>query len=242
MAIQSLLINFKSLEKEINEEYNKEAKEKIIDDKISEVSTDIGSKDLANMTEKKEAEIDNIKFKYLEKKFSEEKYTDNEVINLLTTDLYDFYHYNKMIYDSRIQEINKTLNLLKKVLDIEAEIKLYGSYATMTSLIWSEVDLLIIPSMDDLNFSEGSNTYGNLIQRIFHKLKATFMKVIYIDDLNIITPIIKIEIGEQQPLIYNIFVFDNTNFSEIKNLEDNSLIKSIILNQMFFLEILFFVL
>jgi hypothetical protein len=134
-----------------------------------------------------------------------------------------------MIYDSRIQEINKTLNLLKKVLDIEAEIKLYGSYATMTSLIWSEVDLLIIPSMDDLNFSEGSNTYGNLIQRIFHKLKATFMKVIYIDDLNIITPIIKIEIGEQQPLIYNIFVFDNTNFSEIKNLEDNSLIKSIIL-------------
>ena len=229
MAIQSLLINFKSLEKEINEEYNKEAKEKIIDDKISEVSTDIGSKDLANTTEKKEAEIDNIKFKYLEKKFSEEKYTDNEVINLLTTDLYDFYHYNKMIYDSRIQEINKTLNLLKKVLDIEAEIKLYGSYATMTSLIWSEVDLLIIPSMDDLNFSEGSNTYGNLIQRIFHKLKATFMKVIYIDDLNIITPIIKIEIGEQQPLIYNIFVFDNTNFSEIKNLEDNSLIKSIIL-------------
>ena len=77
MAIQSLLINFKSLEKEINGEYNKEAKEKLIDDKISEVSTDIGSKDLANTTEKKEAEIDNIKFKYLEKKFSEEKYTDN---------------------------------------------------------------------------------------------------------------------------------------------------------------------
>ena len=134
-----------------------------------------------------------------------------------------------MIYDSRIQEINKTINLLKKVLDIDAEIKLYGSYATMTSLIWSEVDLLIIPSMEDFNFSEGNNAYGNLIQRIFHKLKSTFMQVIYIDDLNIITPIIKMEIGEVQPLIYNIFVFDNTNFSEIKNLEDNSLIKSIIL-------------
>ena len=230
MAIQSLLINFKNLEKEINEEYNKEAKEKIIDDKLSEVSTDIGSKDLSTTNEKKEAEIDNIKFKYLEKKFKEEKYTDNEVINLLTTDLYDFYHYNKMIYDSRIQEISKTLNILKKLLDIEAEIKLYGSYATKTSLIWSEVDLLIIPSMEDLNFSEGNNLYGNFIKRVYHKLKTSFMKVVFIDDLEIITPIIKIEIGEQQPLIYNIFIFDNTNFSEIKNLEDNSLIKSIILS------------
>ena len=231
MAIQSLLIKFKDLEKEINAEYNKDLKEKNLDDKISEISTDIGSKDIVNITEQKDVEIDRKKFKYLEKKFSEEKYTDNEVINLLTTDLYDFYHYNKMLYDRNIQEINKTLNLLKKILDIEAEIKLYGSYATKTSLIWSEVDLLIIPSMDDLNFSEGNNLYGNFIQRLLYKLKATFMKVIYIDDLSIITPIIKIEVGEQQPLIYNIFVFDNTNFSEIKNLEENSLIKSITLTE-----------
>ena len=229
MDIQSLLINLKNLEKEITDEYNKDPKEKNLDDKISEISTDIGSKDLANINEQKESEIDSVKFKYLEKKFSEEKYTDNDVINLLTTDLYDFYHYNKMIYDNRIQEINKTINILKKLLDIEADVKLYGSYATKTSLIWSEVDLLIIPNMEEFNFSEGTNIYGNFIQRLFHKLKTTFMKVVYIDDLQIITPIIKIEIGEQQPLIYNLFVFDNTNFSEIKSLEDNSLIKSILL-------------
>ena len=79
---------------------------------INETNNDIESKYFQNITEKPEVEIDNIKFKYLEKKFSEEIYTDNEVINLLTTDLYDFYHYNKMIYDSRIQEINKTINYL----------------------------------------------------------------------------------------------------------------------------------
>ena len=115
-----------------------------------------------------------------------------------------------MIYDSRIQEINKTINYLKKLLDIEAEIKLYGSYATKTSLIWSEVDLLIIPSIDDLNFSEGNNLYGNFIQRLFHKLKSSFGRVVIIDDLPIIRPIIKVEIGDPNPLIYNIFIFDNT--------------------------------
>ena len=230
MAIQSLLINFKQLEKEISDNnYNKEIKETNIDDKLSETNTakDTNDTDIINNPEQKEKEIDNKQFKYLEKKFTEEKYTDNEVINLLTTDLYDFYHYNKMIYESRIQEINKAITMLKKLLDIEAEIKLYGSYATKTSLLWSEVDLLIIPNMDDLNFSE-TNIYGNFIQRIFHKLKSSLMNVYYFDDLQIITPIIKVEIGEPS-LIYNIFILDNTNFNEIKNVEDNSLIKSITL-------------
>jgi hypothetical protein len=123
MAIQSLLINFKQLEKEItNNNFNKENKESNIDDKLSETNTakDTNDTDIINSPELKEKEIDNKQFKYLEKKFTEEKYTDNEVINLLTTDLYDFYHYNKMIYESRIQEINKTIAMLKKLLDIEA--------------------------------------------------------------------------------------------------------------------------
>ena len=230
MAIQSLLINFKQLEKEITDNnFNKENKESNIDDKLSETNTakDTNDTDIINSPELKEKEIDNKQFKYLEKKFTEEKYTDNEVNNLLTTDLYDFYHYNKMIYESRIQEINKTIAMLKKLLDIEAEIKLYGSYATKTSLLWSEVDLLIIPNMSNLNFSE-SNIYSNFIQRIIHKLKSLFMNLDYIDDRQILTPLIKVEIGEPS-LIYNIFVLDNTNFNEIKNVEDNSLIKSITL-------------
>ena len=229
IAIQSLLINLKQLEKDINNN-NKENKERNNEDKFNEKNIndkDTNYSDNLSNIEQKEKEINNKQFKYLEKKFSEEKYTDNEVINLLTTDLYDFYHYNKMIYDNRIQEINKMLTILKKLLDIEAEIKLYGSYATKTSLIWSEIDLLIIPSVNDLNFSE-NNIYGNFIQRLCHKLQSSNLNVAYIEDLQVITPIIKIEVGEPS-LIYNIFVLDNTNFNEIKNLEDNSLIKSIIL-------------
>ena len=229
IAIQSLLINLKQLEKDINDN-NKENKERNNEDKFNEKNIndkDTNYSDNLSNIEQKEKEINNKQFKYLEKKFSEEKYTDNEVINLLTTDLYDFYHYNKMIYDNRIQEINKMLTILKKLLDIEAEIKLYGSYATKTSLIWSEIDLLIIPSVNDLNFSE-NNIYGNFIQRLCHKLQSSNLNVAYIEDLQVITPIIKIEVGEPS-LIYNIFVLDNTNFNEIKNLEDNSLIKSIIL-------------
>ena len=229
IAIQSLLINLKQLEKDINDN-NKENKEKNSEDKFNEKNLndkDTNYSDNLSNIEQKEKEINNKQFKFLEKKFSEEKYTDNEVINLLTTDLYDFYHYNKMIYDNRIQEINKMLTILKKLLDIEAEIKLYGSYATKTSLIWSEIDLLIIPSVNDLNYSE-NNIYGNFIQRLCHKLQSSNLNVAYIEDLQIITPIIKIEVGEPS-LIYNIFVLDNTTFNEMKNLEDNSLIKSIIL-------------
>ena len=229
IAIQSLLINLKQLEKDINDN-NKENKEKNSEDKFNEKNLndkDTNYSDNLSNIEQKEKEINNKQFKFLEKKFSEEKYTDNEVINLLTTDLYDFYHYNKMIYDNRIQEINKMLTILKKLLDIEAEIKLYGSYATKTSLIWSEIDLLIIPSVNDLNYSE-NNIYGNFIQRLCHKLQSSNLNVAYIEDLQVITPIIKIEVGEPS-LIYNIFVLDNTTFNEMKNLEDNSLIKSIIL-------------
>ena len=229
IAIQSLLINLKQLEKDINDN-NKENKEKNSEDKFNEKNLndkDTNYSDNLSNIEQKEKEINNKQFKFLEKKFSEEKYTDNEVINLLTTDLYDFYHYNKMIYDNRIQEINKMLTILKKLLDIEAEIKLYGSYATKTSLIWSEIDLLIIPSVNDLSYSE-NNIYGNFIQRLCHKLQSSNLNVAYIEDLQVITPIIKIEVGEPS-LIYNIFVLDNTTFNEMKNLEDNSLIKSIIL-------------
>ena len=229
MAIQSLLINLKELEKEITD-INKGNKENNINDNTGENNNDINNinnNDNKNTGDKKEIEIDTKKFKYLEKKFNEEKFTDNEVINLLTTDLYDFYHYNKMIYDNRIQEINKTLTILKKIIDIEADIKLYGSYATKTSLLWSEVDLLIIPNMGEINCSE-NNIYANFIQKLCHKLQSSGIKVEYIDDCDIITPIIKIKVGEPS-LVYNLFVFDNTNFSEIKNLEDNSLIKSIIL-------------
>ena len=134
-----------------------------------------------------------------------------------------------MIYESRIQEVNKMINILRKIIDIDTEIKLYGSYETKTSLIWSEVDILIIPGKDIINNYRNENNFynsNNYSQILYHKLKNSFLKVIYISDTQIISPIIKLEAGEQpNNIIYNIFVLENDNYLE--NLDDNSLLKSV---------------
>ena len=226
MAIQSLLIKFKNLENEIK---NDKIKDKKTTEEINKENEENPKKEEAEDTNNNN-NFANEKLKYLEKKFNDKKYTDAEVVNLITSDLYDLYHYNRMIYESRIQEINKMINKLKELIEIDVDIKLYGSYETKTSLSWSEVDLLIIPSKDPNYINE--NFYMTFIQSLFHKLKNSFFgKVIYLEDTHIITPIIKLEVNEQNnTLIYNIYILDNTNYGdELKNLNDNSLLNSIIM-------------
>ena len=219
-AIQSLLIQYKNLENEIKNDKKTKNNDKQNTEKIDE----------KNESEKGNLVADNKQLRYLEKKFDDEKYSDNEVINLLTTDLYDLYHYNNIIYESRIQEINKMINILKEIIDINVDIKLYGSYATKTSLSWSEVDILIIPNNNPNYIND--NFYMNFIQNLFHKLKNGFYgKVFYLEDTHIITPIIKVEVNENNiTLIYNIYVFDNINYGDdLKNINDNSLLNSVIM-------------
>ena len=219
-AIQSLLIQYKNLENEIKNDRKTKNNDKQNNEKINE----------ENENEKGNFVADNKQLRYLEKKFNDEKYSDNEVISLLTTDLYDLYHYNNIIYESRIQEINKMINILKEIIDINVDIKLYGSYATKTSLSWSEVDILIIPNNNPNYIND--NFYMNFIQNLFHKLKNGFYgKVFYLEDTHIITPIIKVEVNENNiTLIYNIYVFDNINYGDdLKNINDNSLLNSVIM-------------
>ena len=225
-AIQSLLVKFKNLENEIKNEKNSEGAKSVEEiTKESEESTkDDETKSISS--------ADKEKLKYLEKKFNDEKYSDTEVINSLTNDLYDLYHYNRIIYESRIQEINKMINMLKEMIDIEVEIKLYGSYATKTSLSWSEVDLLIIPSKNPKYVDE--NFYMNFIKNLYQKLQnEIYGKVIILENTHIITPIIKVETKENNNnmnLIYNIYTLDNLNYGEeLKNSNDNSLLNSIIM-------------
>jgi len=231
MAIQSLLIKFKNLENEIKNGKslnNKESNDKASEE-INKTNEEKENKENQNTDNIKANGVENEKMKYLEKKFNDEKYSDAEVVNLLTTDLYDLYHYNRMIYETRIQEINKMINILKEIIEIDVDIKLYGSYATQTSLTWSEVDLLIIPSKDPNYLNE--NFYINFIQSLYHKLKNSFFaKVFYLEDTHIITPIIKVEANEQFNLIYNIYTLDNSSYGDdLKNLNDNSLLNSIIM-------------
>lgn len=122
--------------------------------------------------------------------------------------------------------------MLKEMIDIEVEIKLYGSYATKTSLSWSEVDLLIIPSKNPKYVDE--NFYMNFIKNLYQKLQnEIYGKVIILENTHIITPIIKVETNENNNnmnLIYNIYTLDNLNYGEeLKNSNDNSLLNSIIM-------------
>ena len=218
MSIQSHLIKLKNLENELNNK-NKETQ---INQNESKTEGEIDE----NNTSDKDNEL---KIKYLERKFNNQNFKDSEVVNLLTTDLYDFYHYNKIIYDNRIQEINKMINILKELIEINVDVKLYGSYATQTSLSWSEVDILIIPN-ENPNYSN-ENFYINFIQSFFHKLKSTFFQKVYIlENTHYISPIIKIDTSEQNiNLIYNIYVLEANYIEDIKNLNDNRLLNSVIM-------------
>ena len=225
-AIQSLLIKFKNLENEIKNE-NKDNSKK----NIEEINKENEENDKKEENEISNNNIDNEKLKYLEKKFNDEKYSDAETVNLLTTDLYDLYHYNRIIYESRIQEINKMINNFKEKIESEVDIKLYGSYATETSLPWSEVDLLIIPNKDPNYIKE--NLYISFIQNLLYKLKAIYPNTKYSENTHIINPIIKVETNENNiNLIYNIYILDNSNYGDdLRNLNDNSLLNSVIMTK-----------
>ena len=195
-SIKNLLLDLKKLEKELKKE--DEQKEKNII---------------------KNEENNNIKdLKYYEKKFFDDNYNEKEVINLLSKDLYDFYIYNKIIYESRIQEINKMINKLKTLLEDEAMIKLYGSYETKTSLSFSEVDILIISKSNKITFE--NNKYNNFSQRIKNKLKNSFLK----NDIKIRNNNMKI-IKKDSEVIYNLLIIENNNSDG----NDNNYIKSVLL-------------
>ena len=195
-SIQNLLLDLQKLEKELKKD-NKQEEKNII----------------------KNEENNNIKdLKYYEKKFFDDNYNEKEVINLLSIDLYDFYIYNKIIYESRIQEINKMINKLKKLLEDEATIKLYGSYETKTSLSFSEVDLLIISKSNKITFE--NNQYNNFNQRVKNKLKNSFLK----NDIKIRNNNVKISKKESE-IIYNLLIIESNN----SNGNDHNFIKSALL-------------
>ncbi len=181
---------------------------------------------------------------YIFKKFNFSNMNNNKIYSDLTEDLIDFYKYNKMIYENRKNGINKIINYLKETIEIDVEIKLYGSYAYESSLIWSSVDLLIIPKKEsflnynnnnninnnntNLNFNvfEKTNYYTNFLQNLIYLIRnSTFCKEItFIHDSNIITPILKVKTNEESnELIYYIYVLDSNNLDE----KNNSLIQSV---------------
>ena len=195
-SIQNVLLDLQNLENKLKKE-NKQEEKNIIKNEEKN-----GVEDL----------------KYYEKKFFDDNYNEKEVINLLSIDLYDFYIYNQIIYESRIKEINKMINKLKSLLEDEATIKLYGSYETKTSLSFSEVDLLVISKSNKITFE--NNQYNNFNQRVKNKLKNSFLK----NDIKIKYNNVKIAKKDSE-IIYNLLIVESNN----SNGNDHNYIKSVLL-------------
>lgn len=138
---------------------------------------------------------------YLSLKFSMEKNDDAFLINALSKDLIDFAKLKKVIREEKKNYINKILCQIKEVtnsLNINCEIKIYGSFATQLSLEKSGLDLVIILQDDDftLNFSKAN--YMSLIHTISLKLKnLSWVYSINIIEEMVYLPKIKIECNEQ---------------------------------------------
>ena len=185
-------------------------------------------KDNLNIEEKTQNE----RVQYLLNKFSFEQFSNEEIYKNLTEDLNDFYRYNKLMSDNNLITINKIISHIKELIEFDCDVKLYGSYATGSSLLWSDIDIVIIPNKEIFtNFSKNNDSfYMTFIQNLYVKLKnSIFTKDIsLIDDTYIIQPIIKLETNEDyNELTFNIYILDNSNSHYENENNDNSLIQSI---------------
>ena len=185
-------------------------------------------KDNLNIEEKTQNE----RVQYLLNKFSFEQFSNEEIYKNLTEDLNDFYRYNKLMSDNNLITINKIISHIKELIEFDCDVKLYGSYATGSSLLWSDIDIVIIPNKEIFtNFSKNNDSfYMTFIQNLYVKLKnPIFTKEIsLIDDTYIIQPIIKLETNEDyNELTFNIYILDNSNSHYENENNENSLIQSI---------------
>ena len=84
---------------------------------------------------------------YLNKKFSDETFDDNQIKANLVKDIIDFQLYNKAQTKKNLKyasEIRSSLQLLLESYGFEYNVYIFGSYATYLCLPWSDLDLILI--------------------------------------------------------------------------------------------------
>ena len=139
-------------------------------------------------------EMEIMKKKIIEKKFSTNKYEDKYIMKCLQKDILDFQEYtkeqilkNKNILDNLIKFVEQAVN--DTIPDYE--VKLYGSHATNLCLPWSDLDIVLINKKNPYanNYSSLQNLYLNLLEKPWKK------SIKLIDGALI--PIIKINANEE---------------------------------------------
>ena len=86
---------------------------------------------------------------YLNKKFSDEIFDENDIKNNLVKDILDFQRYIKSQVEDKEKQnaINKIRSSLQETLEInnfQYNVYIFGSYATGLNLYWSDLDLILI--------------------------------------------------------------------------------------------------
>jgi len=128
---------------------------------------------------------------FLEKKFSTLRNDDNYAVKCLQKDLLDFQEFNKLQV-KRLKETQEELVRLvqeavsESIPDFEA--KLYGSHSTNLCLPWSDIDIVLIPTKNNVVFNNNLNLMKGLFNCLSKKAWKKGLK--FIDNTNI--PLIKI--------------------------------------------------
>ena len=92
------------------------------------------------------------KEEYLQKKFSNDLYPENYIIQNLSKDILDFHRYNQIQMSQKQPIIKNILPAIQNLIDslkYEYQIQIYGSYATGLCLPWSELDLVLVPKINN---------------------------------------------------------------------------------------------
>jgi DNA polymerase sigma len=124
------------------------------------------------------------KIALLEKKFSQLKYDDKYSSKCLTKDLLDFMELTKE-YTSVLRETQEMLvGLVQEATNetlLEYEVKLYGSHATNLCLPSSDIDLVLIPTKNNVSttypFSALQKLYFNICVKMMIIVGKTVEKV-----------------------------------------------------------------